>query len=139
MAGDRESELAAAKTTQPALAICGTEAAADEADDKPVWNGQRRILLLGKRTVKQFKVPSAAQEAILDAFQEEGWPSAIDDPLPPMAEQEPKRRLHCTIQSLNRSQVNVLIRFRGDGSGSRIVWELVEESATQRRQPQRAA
>ena len=119
IAGDGESESALGKANQPALAICGSDAAAEEADEKPVWNGQRRVLLLGKKTVKQFKVSAAAQEAILDAFQEEGWPSAIDDPLPPMADQEPKRRLHCTIQSLNRSQVNSLIRFRGDGSGNR--------------------
>ena len=38
---------------------------------------------VGSQIVKQYRVPSLSQEAILDAFEEEGWPPAIDDPLPP--------------------------------------------------------
>ena len=38
--------------------------------------------------MKQFKVPSPTQESILAAFEEEGWPAAIDDPLPPQPEQD---------------------------------------------------
>ncbi len=75
--------------------------------------------------VKQFNVPSPNQEAILAAFEEEGWPSAIDDPLPPQPEQDPKHRLRNTIQKLNANQKHPLLHFRGDGSGQRILWELM--------------
>ncbi len=94
-------------------------------DRKPRWDYQRQELRLADAIVKQFKVPASNQERILAAFEEEGWPVRIDDPLPPNAEQNPKRRLHDTINSLNRNQKRHLIRFTGDGSGQGIRWELV--------------
>ncbi len=90
----------------------------------PTWDRDRRVLWLRESVVKRFRVPSPSQETILVAFEEEGWPTAIDDPLPPQPGQVPKRRLRATLQSLNRGQAHHLIRFRGDGSGERIVWEL---------------
>ena len=42
----------------------------------------------------------------------------------PRPEQEPKQRLHTTVNALNRNQKNHLIRFRGDGRGEGIRWEL---------------
>ena len=94
----------------------------------PSWDNERRILSVGRQIVKKYRVPSSSQEAILAAFEEEGWPPVIDDPLPPQLdlEQDPKYRLRDTIRSLNMNQTNTLLRFRGDGSGSRIVWELKE-------------
>ena len=77
--------------------------------------------------MKWFRVPSPSQEAVLAAFEEEGWPAAIDDPLIPQPAQDSKRRLRATLQSLNRNQQNRLIQFRGDGSGERILWELTNE------------
>ena len=59
------------------------------------------------------------------AFEEEGWPAKIDDPLAPQSQQDPKRRLHDTIKCLNRNQKNELLHFRGDGTGEGILWELV--------------
>ena len=73
-------------------------------------------------------MPSLCQEAVLSAFEEEGWPPAIDDPLPPQVDQEPKRRLRDTIKSLNTNQLNPILSFRGDGSGLRILWELKEHA-----------
>ncbi len=90
----------------------------------PVWDRDRRVLRMDGCVIKQFKVPSPSQEAILAAFEEEGWPPAIDDPLPPQVEQDSKRRLRNTIQSLNANQRHPLLHFRGDGSGQRIVWEM---------------
>jgi hypothetical protein len=97
----------------------------------PKWDYERQELRLGARVVKQFKVPAPNQEQILAAFEEEGWPVRIYDPLPPNRdnpEQDPKRRLHDTIGSLNRHQKNRLIRFVGDGSGEGIRWELASTS-----------
>ena len=70
------------------------------------------------------------QEAILTAFQEEGWPARIDDPLPPHPEQDPKRRLNDTIKCLNRKQSQSLIHFRGDGTGEAVIWERVAKNGS---------
>jgi hypothetical protein len=95
------------------------------AETKPLWDRDRQQLRVGKVIVKQFKVPAANQESVLAAFQEEDWPPRIDDPLSPQADQDPKRRLHDTINSLNRNQKHPLIRFLGDGSGQGVRWEFI--------------
>jgi hypothetical protein len=97
----------------------------------PKWDRYRQELNIGSIIVKRFKVPAANQEAILAAFEEEAWPTRIDDPLPPHREQSPKRRLQETIKSLNRNQKRPLLKFLGDGSGQGVRWEY--------RGPQRAA
>ncbi len=66
------------------------------------------------------------QALILTAFQEEGWPQYIDDPLPPAGEQDPKHRLQATVKSLNRNQQAAVIRFHGNGNGLQVFWEAVE-------------
>jgi hypothetical protein len=93
------------------------------------WDPEVRKLLLNGRLVKRFKWPAINQEAVLNAFQEEGWPSRIDDPLPPQPDQDSKRRLSDTIKCLNRKQTNPLIHFRGDGTGEGVVWELAKPDA----------
>jgi hypothetical protein len=89
----------------------------------PHWDCDYREIRYDNRVVKQFKLPSPNQEAILLAFQEEGWPPRIDDPLPPHPHCDPKQRLHDTIRSLNRNQRVRLLRFKGDGTGQGILWE----------------
>ena len=93
----------------------------------PVWDDQRHELRLGKVLVKRFKWRAANQEAILSAFEEDGWPPRIDDPLPPVPDTDPKRRLSDTIKCLNRKQQNSLVRFSGDGTGEGVLWDLVAE------------
>jgi hypothetical protein len=92
-------------------------------DTIPTWDRVRQELRLGGLLVKQYKVPSPNQETVLAAFQEEQWAPRIDDPLPPRYDHDPKRRLHDTINSLNRNQKNPLLRFFGDGSGQGVRWE----------------
>ncbi|PQO41050.1 hypothetical protein C5Y97_03545 [Blastopirellula marina] len=96
----------------------------------PRWEADLRKLLFDQQLVKRFKWPAVNQEMVLCAFQEEGWPERIDDPLPPQAEQDPKRRLADTIKCLNRKQENHLIHFHGDGTGQGIVWERVDPSGS---------
>ncbi len=91
----------------------------------PLWDRQRRILRMDGCVVKQFQTPSPSQEAVLMAFEEAGWPAAIDDPLPPHPGQDARRRLRNTIQSLNANQTTPLLHFRSDGAGGRILWELL--------------
>lgn len=91
--------------------------------EAPRWDGERHELRWGAKLVKRFREPARNQELILAAFEEEGWPPHIDDPLPSPLSCDAKRRLHDTIKRLNRRQVNRLIRFRSDGSGSGVIWE----------------
>ena len=94
----------------------------------PLWDHDRQELRLGEVLVKRFKVPARNQVAILSAFQEEDWPVRIDDPLSPRPDLDPKRRLHDTINSLNRNQNHALIHFSGDGSGQGIRWDRIVPS-----------
>lgn len=96
---------------------------------RPIWDRDRQQLQVRGRLVKQFKLHSPNQETILMAFEEEGWPPRIDDPLMPQHDIDPKERLRNTIKSLNRKQVHRLIRFMGDGTGQAIRWELIAEDA----------
>jgi hypothetical protein len=113
----REQDGSTAPAPPVALAV------AAGADARPQWDADRQELRLGGLVVKQYKVPAPNQEMILAAFEEEGWPHRIDDPIPPVYDSEPKRRLHDTINSLNRSQKQPLLRFLGDGSGQGVRWE----------------
>jgi hypothetical protein len=127
----KQTEEIAEPPSLPAQPLYETPPQATALDDHqvdltqlvPTWDRDRQQLRLGRINVKEFKVPAPNQEAILAAFQEENWPPRIDDPLPPLADMEPKRRLHDTISSLNRNQKVPLIRFLGDGSGEGIRWE----------------
>ena len=95
---------------------------------KPHWDKTQRELWLGSHLVKRFKQPAPDQEAILDAFEEEGWPIHIDDPLPQQPNKVPERHLHDTINNLNRNQKSRLIKFHGDGWGQGVRWSVVRAS-----------
>lgn len=90
---------------------------------KPSWDAERHELSFVGQIVKRFRWPAANQETILMAFEEESWPSRIDDPLPQVNDVDPKRRLSDSIKCLNRNQRNDLVRFRGDGTGQGIFWD----------------
>lgn len=96
-----------------------------EVSDRPQWDGQRHELLLAGVVIKRYRWPALNQEAILAAFEEEGWAARIDDPLTPLGDTDPKRRLADTIKCLNRNQRRARIRFRGDGTGEGVIWGLV--------------
>jgi hypothetical protein len=131
---DAGNRFACSVLTEPSaetpcgLVACTNLVAEPPETPKPQWDRERQELRFGDIVVKQFKVPAANQERILAAFEEEDWPVRIDDPLPPNSDQDSKRRLHDTINSLNRNQKQNLIRFVGDGSGQGIRWELVESA-----------
>jgi hypothetical protein len=99
----------------------------DRAETVPLWDERRRTLFLKGQVVKRFRWVAANQQTILSAFQEEGWPARIDDPLSPSPSLVSKQRLSDTIKWLNRKQANRLLRFRGDGSGQGVLWESVTE------------
>ena len=88
----------------------------------PVWDRETRELSAAGRLVKRFRVPAPNQELILEAFQEEGWPPRMDNPLPPGPTADVRERLHDTIKNLNRHQVHRLLLFQGDGRGLGVRW-----------------
>jgi len=124
------------ESTEPAEPAIGEEATGAKSDAMPAarvlphWDADLQELRVNGLIVKQFKVPAPNQEMVLAAFQEEGWPARIDDPLPPQADQDPKRRLHDTIVSLNRTHKHRLIRFMGDGSGEGVRWTIVTDGGS---------
>jgi hypothetical protein len=93
------------------------------AASKPCWDSSRRELSLDGMVVKRFRVPAQTQELILRAFQEDGWPEHIDDPLPGSGAIDARTRLHDAIHRLNGHQANRLIRFSGNGNGTGVCWE----------------
>lgn len=88
---------------------------------RPTWDGNLRELRLGNTVVKRFKWPAAIQFAVLERFEDLGWPSRITNPLPDKPNICPKRRLHDAIKCLNQRKENELIRFRGDGTGQGVL------------------
>src|SRR5262249_8719852 len=99
--------------------------ASREILSRPRWDAPARILWLDDVIVKQFRVPAENQELVLAAFEEEKWLPHLDDPLPPRDNLDPKRRLHDTINRLNRNQCHKALHFEGDGTGRGIRWRLI--------------
>ena len=96
----------------------------DSQVERPYYDSARRKLWWGGKLVKEFAQRASNQHLILCAFEEQGWPPRIDDPLPPRGHgTDPKRRLNRAINRLNDHQLNRRIRFRGDGTGEGILWE----------------
>jgi hypothetical protein len=96
---------------------------ADPERAAPFWDTGAGKLYRGDHIVKHYREPAPDQRCILDAFQEEGWPPRIFDPLPGKPGQDPKRRLQKGIEHLNRAQRHPGIHFFGDGTGEGICWE----------------
>lgn len=96
----------------------------------PKWDSDLRELRHNGVLIKHFKWQAVNQESILSAFEEEGWPNVIDDPLPPKEEHDSKRRLLDTIKSLNRNQKEPVIRFRGNGTGEGVIWEFTSRNGS---------
>jgi hypothetical protein len=61
---------------------------------------------------------------ILDAFEECGWPSRIDDPIPPRRDSDQRQRLADAVRLLNS---NGVIRFELDGNGLGVVWKATQQ------------
>jgi hypothetical protein len=107
------------------------ENALDPSRPRPAWDEARRELRVGPVVVKRFRQRATSQELVLRVFEEEGWPPRIDDPLPPTAEQDPRRRLHTTISNLNRGQRGLRVHFAGGGDGQSVCWRLLGDGPSE--------
>ena len=93
----------------------------------PCWDDDLRQLRVGENIVQEFRQPSSRQVAVLSAFQSQGWPPRIDDPLNAADAAEVHGLLHFTIQNLNRNQLRKLIHFSGDGTRRGVCWRLLTD------------
>jgi len=94
----------------------------ETTDDAPRWDSQRRELSWAGVVLKRFRSRAENQGLILSAFEEEGWPGRVDDPLPPVASSDGSSRLRDAIRRLNEGHSLPVVRFAGDGTGTGICW-----------------
>ena len=92
-------------------------------DILPHWNSEDRQLYVGENVIRDSHARACSQECILIAFENQGWPPRIDDPLPQRVGADGKLRLNKTIYRLNRSLTSPHIRFTCDGTGTGVCWE----------------
>jgi hypothetical protein len=92
---------------------------------KPQWSqyAGRGILSMAGETLKSIRLsdPPGDQETILRAFDEEGWPDFIFDPLHSKGERPRKRRLAEAIKLLNQQEVR-LVCFSSIRKGQAVSW-----------------
>lgn len=100
----------------------------------PRYEKDDRIFAWGAHLLKWFQQPAPNQELLLRTAEELGWRSWLDAPLPQRPCRNPKRRLHDTIADLNRRQQPFLIRFKGDGTGTRFGWMFRRPAPTELQQ-----
>lgn len=77
---------------------------------RPKWDREARELWYGGILIKRFTGEPTLQELILDAFEEEGWPDEIFDPIPP-TEARQEHRLRQIVYNLNQHHAVRCIEF----------------------------
>jgi hypothetical protein len=92
---------------------------------QPSWNTSHGELRFDNQLIKKFKQTAPDQRIVLDTIEELRWPERVDNPLSPEPGQNPKRRLHDTINNLNRGHKVAVLRFYGGGDGRSIVWRVL--------------
>jgi hypothetical protein len=85
----------------------------------PSWDHDTGELCFRNQVIRRVQSTKQAINVvrILDAFEEDGWPSRIDNPIG-----NDPAVMHDTIRSLKKGLS--LIHFRADGTGEGIVWEI---------------
>jgi hypothetical protein len=83
----------------------------------PHWDSDSGQLHYKDKLVRTVKGGAKNIRLVLDAFEEEGWPSRIDSPLPGGVSSS---KLRETIQSINTGLTD--INFKADGTSKGILW-----------------
>ncbi|MBI3861042.1 MAG: hypothetical protein HY290_04020 [Planctomycetia bacterium] len=90
---------------------------------RPQWNAERRQLLFDNEVIMQLTGRHGNQELILQTFEEDNWPTRIDDPLPNRKAGDQKQRLRGAVEKLNARSLIPRIHFSCDGNEG-ICWSL---------------
>jgi hypothetical protein len=116
----------AAPPLPPPLAVRAAPSAGGRTAERelPVWDNARGELHFRGRLVRRFRNTASQQRAVLDAFQREGWPERLPDPLARPAGPcvNRKQRLHDVIKNLNRRHGARRLRFYGTDCGRAVGW-----------------
>jgi hypothetical protein len=92
---------------------------------KPHWDRNSSRLIYEGIVCVILNRAAENLEAVLDAFEASGWAPQIHDPFPAGKPGNRKRRLHNTINALNRCQSTPRIHFASADSGRAIRWTLI--------------
>jgi hypothetical protein len=104
----------------PAPRPTGANDKVQQDQDHPSWDKKSRTLSWRGKLVKRFRLDAANQQAVLEAFEEQGWAHCILVVMPADGAVASKERLHDTLKNLNRS-VKPHLRF--NQAGSQVAWE----------------
>lgn len=103
----------------------GGDGPAFEKRPRPRWDRRSMQLWFGVWLCKSYRRAAPNQWLILDAFEEEGWPPRIDDPIPGCGpDGDPRQRRADAVRFLNRRCE--ILDFFCDGTGEGICWREVE-------------
>ena len=91
----------------------------------PFYDEDLRTLSYAGRLVKRLRQQADVQEIVLRAFQRQGWPRALKNPLPKGPTIPLETRLHYAIRGLMNAQKDARIRFFRNGTACTICWEAV--------------
>ena len=108
----------------------GEHPSSPKSMDHPEWNPDRGELSWKGKVVRRVRPNGFNLILILDAFQQQGWPECIDDPLP--GSRDPERRREA-IRKLNAKLEK--LRFEAVPDGVRIRWKATSGHARATRRP----
>jgi hypothetical protein len=119
---------ASGQSEQPTQLLDGGDSAEPRT---PAWDHELRQLRARGKIAIWFRRPAPNQETVLAAFEEDGWPPHIYNPLSPRDQDDDvQQRLHDTAIRLNRHRANDVVLFRLDGTGQGLLWEYRRNEAT---------
>jgi len=90
--------------------------------DRPAPLFASDTLCWGGAVLLRLRCDANNQRTLLAAFQEDGWPDEIDDPLPGGGGVTARDRLHNTVQSLMKRLPPDTIRFGLAKGGAAVCW-----------------
>jgi hypothetical protein len=96
----------------------------DDESAVPAWDARLGELRFLGVLVKRLRKAASNQWAVLSAFEREGWPGQLENPLSQLTQGsgKQKQRLHDAIKNLNRDHEALLLRFYGADSGRGVGW-----------------
>jgi hypothetical protein len=96
----------------------------------PYWDSLNRKLYFRGELVKAFTSPADHQEAILAAFQAQGWPPSIPNPLAGDTEAQRHLRQERAVRRLKGNQHARLLDFHVRAGGKNVTWEVILEKSS---------
>jgi hypothetical protein len=118
VSGEKTSGDATADSSQSSSKA--EETSGEFAPLRPRWDGERRELYFGNNLCKEYRVRAPNQISILEAFENDGWPKRIDDPISSGADNATRQRTSDAVRALN---INDYIRFELAGDREGILWK----------------